>query len=398
MAGPSTLTRSAYSGRNQGPEYLGTINVAQNQTVNLNRSINLFRPLASLLFRLRMRVVISVAPYTSVAAEAPYTFLSRLRITGTWRGQQLVPCDLSGATLFVQPRLFNVFGNDAYFGTTPPVRQADPGQPYAQATANFGDAGTYDLDILYHLPMNPIIGKSNRARLTVPYYWRAEDWQDTLQVYATFGDATSFGDPTGATVAISAFGSGSGTPTLDIFGSYVTLGPLAQGYQPAVVIRAEQVSSASLTQGATALQIFQLQKQKTTRVLLKTGQAGVTTSPGSIFASLDDLMLDQTQVQVDNKPIRNNLSNIAFKSAMNRQQDTNGVQGYFLVDFIDSQDPRTAFRADNPNVVGGGSQFNLTSNVVAPGNAPLVTMIQEQILSVNGDPYWGNGSADAPNR
>ncbi len=393
MASPvADLAKSlaAYLGRNQGPELFTvvphTAGAAQSVVVNRNLSIN--RPLESIQLQYRARVTVSVANMGAVAAEAPATFLNRITINGTFKGTALTPIKLTGATANVWARLFGARGSSVIING---VRQAEPGIPYGQTLANIGNIGVYDIIVSYYIPTWPLVSYSSRAWESVPYFWQPEDWADSIQLQLDFGDATSLGTAGGATVALTAFGSAAGVPECRIFTQYCILGDFRPNthFQTAAVIRNENQITAGMTALTTNALIQPLQKQKTTNIMFKTGTnlAG-TNSAVQVFAALSDVMLDRTLVVVDNKNIRFNQDNIANKETLGMKFGTILPQGYNGFSFIDSQTPRTAYRADDPNVVGGGSTFQLTTDVLTAGATQAVNVVQEMIFANRSDPSW----------
>ena len=377
----------AYLGRNQGPEFFTS--VAHNgtvQQVQIPRNLSINRPLEALIFRWRGRVAITVANMTAAAAESPMTILQRINVTGTFKSTSLTPINLTGATAFSYARLFGFRGSSCYING---VRQTDPSVPFGQTLAGFGNIGTYDLDIWYFVPTWPIVALTSRQVNIPMYFWQPEDWADSLQVRLDLGDATSFGTVGGATVAFSSFGVGTGTPVVEIYTRYSILGDLRNSFRTACVLRNESQNVANLTGINQNVQIQPLQKQKTTNVLVKSGTILAGSTAGvQVFGALTDLMLDKTQIQVDNKAIRNNLSNLAAKESVGLQFLTVPPEGYLPFTFVDSQTPRTAFRADLPQVVGSGSSFLLITDVLTAGATQQVNVVQEQIQADVDDPYW----------
>lgn len=380
---------SAYLGRNQGPEFFTSVphnGVAQQVLIPRNLSIN--RPLEALIFRWKGRVDISVANMGAAAAESPMTILNRITVNGTFKGTALTPIKIQGSTAFSWARLFGIRGSSCYING---IRQTDPNVPFAQTLANFGNIGTYDLDIWYVVPTWPIVSGSSRAWESVPYFWQPEDWADSIQVTLELGDATAFGTVGGATVAFTAFGSGAGTPVVEIYTRYVILGTIRPGrhFRTAAVIRNEQQTTAGLTAISANVRIQPLQKQKTTNIMVKSGVTLAGSTAGvQVFGSLSDLMLDKTLIVVDNKFIRNNLSNLASKESIGFSDTTILPQGYLNFSFIDSQSPRTAFRADDPMVVGAGANFELDTDVLTAGALQAVNVVQEMIFADRDDPTW----------
>jgi hypothetical protein len=385
---------AAYLGRNQGPEFFtSTPHNGTAQTVLIPRNLNINRPLERLLFRWRGRVVIAGANYTVAAAESPQTIIQRITVNGTFKGTALTPIKISGATAYVWPRMFGLRGSSSYFtvgGVT--TRQAEPTVPFQQTLANFGNTGTYDLDIWYDVPVWPIVEVGSRADEIVPYLWQPQDWADSLQVTLDLGDLSSFGTPAAMTTAtFTAFGSAAGSPTVEIYTQYAILGTFRPGvaFRTACVVRNEQTITAGMTGIASNVRIMPLQKQKTTNIMVKSGAILAGTSAGvQVFGTLTDAMLDKTLIVVDNKFIRNNLSNLASKENIGYSFQAIEPQGYLPFSFIDSQTPRTAFRADDPNVVGSGSNFELDTDVLTAGAQQAVNVVQEMIFADRDDPSW----------
>lgn len=119
--------------------------------------------------------------------------------------------------------------------------------------------------------------------------------------------------------------------------------------------------------------------------MVKVGTQATGTSGGvTVYATLESQtapQLQQTQLIVDNKPVRNNFLNTAYKEYQAYAFDARWPQGYLDFSFIDSMNPLTAYPADQ---LAGGSVFELDSQVAtAPANA-FGEVIQEQYLGVPG--------------
>jgi len=382
---------ASYLGRDQGPEFFTSFNtpLTAPTTVNITKNLSLNRPLKTITVRLSFRDVIAVANMTAAAAESPMTILNRFIVTGTYKGSALTPISAQGSTLFARTRLFGLRGSSCYING---IRQADLSVPFAQTLANFGNTGSYDIEIFYVIPVGPVVSSSKRASEIVPYYWQPQDWADSLQIRLELGDSTAFGTNAGGTThTFTAMGGATGTPLVEIFTNYVILGTIRPGalFRTAVIIFNESQITSGVTAVAANVRLLPLQKQKTTNVIVKSGVnlTGVT-SGVQVFASLSDVMLDKTVIMVDNKQIRNNQSNKASKESIGYNFGTILPQGYQLWSFIDSQSPRTAFRADDPNVVGAGSAFELDTDVISAGANQVVNVVQEMIYADRDDPSW----------
>jgi hypothetical protein len=151
----------------------------------------------------------------------------------------------------------------------------------------------------------------------------------------------------------------------------------------AVTIRAiQQVPQGNITAAsANALKLAQLQKYKTLNAVLKSGSLAAGTSAGvQVYSALSDFIFEQTQIRVDNKAIRNNLSNITYKDYLAYAFDAIAQQqGYLPMTFVDSLDPRTAFDGDK---VSAGSTYEVDSQVIAGGATNFAEVIQEYFQGV----------------
>jgi len=113
--------------------------------------------------------------------------------------------------------------------------------------------------------------------------------------------------------------------------------------------------------------------------LLKTGriQAAGLTAGVDTLATLSDVQTENTQLVVDNKPLRNNQNNMVEKSYHQRMFNTVVPEGYFTLTFVDGGTSLLAYRGDK---LPGGSQFNLQSNIITANANQRQRMLQEYIL------------------
>jgi hypothetical protein len=233
--------------------------------------------------------------------------------------------------------------------------------------------------LLYYVPLVPLMGfGQSMKRQQTNYLLMPDDWTDTLQLELRFGDASALGDTTGATTAFTAFGSAAGTPTCEVHLNHGILGPFAKGMRSGVVIRNERqiVDVQSL---ATQQRITALQKRITNVVLVKTGLIETTgvTSGVNTFDSLSDVLFNRTQIEVDNKPLRQNDNNRLQRAYNCWQMDTDPMEGYLPLTFIEGQNPLLAFRGDG---LSGGSTFELLSDVISANAANRLQYLQEQVI------------------
>jgi hypothetical protein len=369
-------------GRFQGPELLfsqtttlgGTAGGVA-ETIRPANPINLARPLESLEIVLRGRLVIGTAAYTVGAPESPQTLIERIVVRGNHRvwGSQ-VPIDISGATAYVWPRIFQPVGNNLLLGTT---RSADPGMPFVGTTGlTTGAVATYDFQCHYRIPVWPIQWSRRQA---IPFLWRQEDWGNTLQIEITVGDRTSLGTPAGGTTTTwTAYGSATGSPTVEVFANYSLLGSFARTGIPGLVVRTEQTVTPALTAVTSNVQLgAELRKQITTNVVVKSGiRLAGTTGGVTIFGSLSDVQLDRTRIVVDQKPIRDTGRNYASKNYYGSMYSTVIPQGYFLLSFVEAGNNQLALRSEK---IPQGAAFTLTTDVLTADANNRQTVIQEQV-------------------
>ena len=363
-------------GRNQGPEFFFQQAWTPLQTVQIPKNVNLNRPLERLILRLDLRITIAGANMATVFPEALQSLIQQVQLQGQHRVYgALVPLQLTGADIFAWPSFFKSAGNVILING---VRVNPLGVPNGMPLATFGNIGTYDCQIFWEIPLVPVLPVAAKLN-AVPFLYMQQDWADTLNLQLTMGDATSLGvQGAGGSVTFSALGSGQGNPQFFVYTNYEILGALADKLTTAVTIRAiQQVPQGNITAAsANLVKLAQLQKYKTLNAVLKSGTLAAGTSPGvQVYATLSDAIFEQTQIRVDNKAIRNNLSNITYKDYLRYAFDAIGQpQGYLPMTFVDSLNPRTAFDGD---LVAGGSTYEVDSQIIAANAANYAEVIQE---------------------
>ena len=363
-------------GRNQGPEFFFQQAWTPLQTVQIPKNVNLNRPLERIIIRWDGRITIAGAPMAAVFPEALQSLIQQVQLQGQHRVfGALVPLQLTGADIFAWPGLFKPAGNVILING---VRVNPMGVPNGMPLATFGNVGTYDIRVFWEIPLVPTLPVSSKLNC-VPFLYMQNDWADTLNLQLTMGDATSLGTQgAGGSATFSAFGSGAGNPQFFVYTNYEILGALADKLTTAVTIRAiQQVPQGNITAAsANLVKLAQLQKYKTLNAVLKSGLLAAGTSPGvQVYAALSDVIFEQTQIRVDNKAIRNNLSNLTYKDYLRYAFDALAQpEGYLPMSFVDSLNPRTAFDGD---LVSGGSSFEVDSQIIAANAANYAEVIQE---------------------
>lgn len=376
LASASTL------GRYQAPELFQSFNVdlSTPSTVVLPRQLNINRPLHSILIDLQFRLTVTVGAYADVAAEAPQSILQNIQLRGIHRSYgSLVPVDMTGATLFSYPRLFQHVGSEAFISVGGAALTLAGRGTVPFTSAFTGAVNTHDIRLLYYVPLVPLMGNGQSVkRQQTNYLLMPDDWTDTLQLELRFGDDSAFGDPTGATTAFTGFQSATGSPTCAVYLNHGILGPFAKGMRSGIVIRNER-QLTDVQSLATQQRLTALQKRITNCVLVKSGTIEDTgmTSGVQVFSDLSDAILDRTQIMVDNKPLRQNDSNFIQRAYNSWMFDTDPMQGYLPITFVEGQNPLLAYRGDG---LSGGSTFELLSDIDSAAATNRVNYIQEQVI------------------
>jgi len=354
------------------------------QTIANTSPLNLTRPAESITILASFRVTVTVAPYTAVAPEAPQNFIQKIILAGQSNnfGGTQIPISLSGATAYAWGRMFQIeAGGGEYFISKAGgalTRAAQPGRPFTSAFD--GTVATHDMIVIINIPFGPSLmpGQAVRKQST-SYLLQPSDWGNTLFLNLIIGDASAFGDPTGATVTFQGFG-GTGNPFFAAHVNYALLGDFRNSTQRSgLIIRQEQPTTPNQTALGTTQLLTQLSHQITTSVLLKTGRVQTAGLTGGIdtLASLSDVQMEATQIIVDNTAKRNNSSNFVQKAYLERMFNTVIPEGYYPVTFVDGDNALLAYRGDR---LPGGSQCNLVSNVITANAAQRQRVVQEYIL------------------
>lgn len=384
---PNLTARQVASllGRNQGPEFFFQQPWTALNNVVIPKAINLNRPLERIAAVWQGRIAVGTANIAPVFVESVQNLIQTFKLTGTHAAfKAITPINLTGADAFAWPKLFKARGGSIYVnGARSENLDIPAGFPAGTGFLGTTGGSPYDTEIHYNIPLTPVLPVAAKVSL-VPFLYQQKDWGDTLQLFLTFADATALGTLGTSVVTFTGFQSGAGTPQVFLFTNYEILGALAESISSAVVIRNTQnIPQSNITSAASTLQRLQLlQKQKTTNILLKSGALAAGTSGGvSVYSTLSDLIFQQTQVIVDNKPVRNNFLNAAYKEYQAYSFDARWPQGYLVFSFLDSMNPLTAYPADQ---LAGGSQFELDSQVLTGGATNFAEVIQEQYLGVPG--------------
>jgi hypothetical protein len=380
---PSTRPYAAHLYKPAGvkPVQLG-IAWADAATPSLSSKIDLALPIRALRLILSGRLTIGGADFTSVNPEGLLNMISNIHLEGTnsRQGGDVSPWDIDLATAWILPHLFkHRAGFFRINGAQVPV----PGTPFP-ATGATGYAnkaqGNYDFEIGVDLPFHPY---SSPPDFRPGYLVRKEEWADTLQLSFKFGHqangATGFlgVGAGGSTVAWSQPGGGGGTPTLDVYSLPVQMGAIRNHVLPGVISRTSRPINTILQSAGAPISLAQLQRKRTSRLYVKTG----TTANGSAFDTLNDNNVTALGIASggNTKAIRPTVDVRAYKMNQSEDWGREPIQGYTCLDFIESGNPDSAYQAQNPEVIGDGTTFEVMANVAGVVNGYGI-VIQEQIL------------------
>jgi hypothetical protein len=368
-------------GRNQGPEFFFQQAFVPLQTVQIPKNVNLNRPLERLTILWEGRITIAGANMASVFPEALQSLIQQIQLQGQHKTYgALVPLQLTGADVFAWPALFRTTGCAINING---VRVNPLGKPNGLPLATFGNTGTYDIQVFWDVPLVPVLPAAAKLN-AVPFLYMQSDWGDTLNLQLIFGDASSLGTlGGGGSLAFTAFGSTTGNAQFFVYTNYEILGALADKLTTATTIRSiQQVPQGNITAISSNLsKIAQLQKYKTLNAVVKTGLLAAGTSAGvQVYSALSDTVLEQTQIRIDNKSIRNNLKNAVFNEYLRFAfESEHKPEGYLPITFVDSLNPRTAFDGDK---VSAGSTYEVDSQIATGNGANYAEVIQEYFQGV----------------
>lgn len=353
----------------------------------LSQQVDLSLPLRAFRFNFRGRAVIGTAGVATPSPEGFLNLISNLTISGTNARQKgnvtLWSLDLATAygilhtTSTVRAATYTINSGTGDTQTT------QPSYPWPADNNPTGTTGTYDFRIVITLPLHPFASQyfGNHPHWVPAYLMRNEEWKDSVLISGTFptvaGGAVAGPFGTGAagtTITMSAYGSGSGTPVIDVYSMPIIMGlDLKDGVLPGVMTRTQVAINTVLQSAGTNINILNLQKQPTTRIFIKSGAGTVP----PIFASVNETNITALGIQLAaNRNVRNVVDIFAHKDLETDTYTRNLIQGYNLFDFIESGNPDSAYPGQD---IGDGATFQLIANVAGLANAQGI-IVQEQTL------------------
>lgn len=355
-----------------------------NGSAVVTSKVDLSKPIRGFRLVLKGRLTIGTLAFVNVNPEGLLNLLSEIIIAGTNSRQNgnVTLWDLDLATLWT---IQHLFGHRAASFTINGASVAVPGSPFPSGYMN-GATGAYDFRIVVDLPAHPFaVGSGVRPGFLI----RQEEWTDSISVSFSFGT-----QPSGAvdgslglgaattTTAFTAYGSGAGTPTVDLYVLPVQMGHLKDQVLPGIVTRVQRPITSVLQGAGGGVTLLSLQKQRTSRLYLKTGTLTGIAVPA--FKTLDDTNVTAIGLQTggSNRNVKATEDIFAYKANQATDYAREPIQGYTCLDFIESGNPDSAFPGQSAKVVGAGSTFELVGNVVGEVNG-YGLVIQEQITHLH---------------
>jgi hypothetical protein len=360
-------------------------------TQTLTQQVDLSLPIRGFRMSFKGRVVIGTAGFTTANPEGFLNLISSIIIQGTNARQQgnLTLYNIDLATLFVVQNFF-AYRGAAYYSInsgTGETELAPPTLPMPASYAPITATGTYDFRIVLDIPFHPMQSNAfGKEPLTIPQFLvRNEEWKDSIQIVLGFGNQAG-GGATGVlglsagttTITFSAYGSGSGTPTIDISSLPVLMGAaLKDQILPGVISRVSTPITSVMQSAGTGVPLLNLQKQPTPRIFFKQGVSTITPA----FTSLTDTNVTALGVQLgQNRNIRNVLDIFQHKLQQADVYSRDLIQGYTMFDFMDQGNPDSSYPGQD---IGDGATLQTTGNVTGVANA-LALVVQEQVLQQPG--------------
>lgn len=181
------------------------------------------------------------------------------------------------------------------------------------------------------------------------------------------------------TTTWSAYGSGAGLPTLDVYSLPIIMGlDLKDQVVPGFLTRVSQPINTPLQSAGSQIVLLNLQKQPTTRLFFKTGTSTVPNG-NPAFATLSDVNATALGVLLGgNRNVKNLVDIFSHKQEFLDVYPHGPMVGYNCFDWIASGNPDSSYPGDQ---IGDGTTFQLVANVAGVANG-YGLIIQEQALYV----------------
>jgi len=353
----------------------------------LSQVVDLSLPVRGFRFVFKGRCVVGVAGMASTSPEGFLNLISNITIQGTNARQKgnvtLWSTDFATAYSIqhlTSPKRSGFYAINSGSGLT---QVTEPSTPYPADNNPTNNTGTFDFICTVDFPLHPFADQymGNHPHWIPAYLMRNEEWKDSVQISGSFPTVANGAvagplgtGQAGTTLTFTAFGSGAGNPTVDVYSLPIIMGlDLKDGVLPGILSRVSTPINTILQSAGTGVTLVNMQKQPTTRVYIKSGASTVPPA----FASLNDTNITAIGILLGaNRNVRNVLDIFAHKQIAADTYERNQIQGYMLLDFMESGNPDSAYPGQD---IGDGATFQLTANVAGLANAQGI-VIQEQTL------------------
>lgn len=381
--------------RPYGPKAISVGNAfAKNGKLTLNQAFDLALPILGVRLVIKGRVAVGTANYTNVNPFGVLGLVPRVQITGTnaRQGGNVTLVDTSLANAWILNSIFNPQGNLLIVNSVARPLPTTPLIGSATATTENSyflgttAASPYDFIIACDIPFHP---HGLALLFRTAFGVRKEEYANTLAMqvfYDAVADAAEngLGLSAGTSVTtLTAFGSGAGSPTVDVYALPFEMGlDMKDTILPGVISRVDTPVGSIATAAGANVQLSQLQPQPTTRVYLLQG----TSTNNPHFKTLVDTNITALGVYVGGNRAIRELDDIwAHKQIICSQYGRPPIIGVNVFDFIDSGSPFSAFPGDNLS----GAYFTLQGTLGGVANGYAVTIQEQMIWRPSGQLFAG---------
>jgi len=371
--------------RDQGPEFEQTLAFTALTQVSTPTSLRTDRKVKMFYLHFRGRLTNSATPGTYRTNTLLGTSMFSLIQQATLRGQHLrygaqTPIVMRGEFMAEMMALMNP-------NYIPRFSNSDNGGAIVVGKDLVNTAShTNDVDFVIPIPTFPLDLSPSDQQF---YSLHGPDWPGNLYFDVLCADVTACGVTT-AQSTLSAYGSGGGSPSIDILSVRPLVSKaLASQIRPAVTFRVQNFSqpTAAVSTGASGsgVKLGDLTVGKdTTRIIAKFGTAQTGTSAGvTAYASLSDAICTRFFVSLDNRQLRFQNAN-ADSASMDYMMQFYGRTipvGYRAIDFISGIGTGTA----NPKASFQSSQLTAARKFEVDGDLTVSAtniseFVQEMLL------------------
>jgi hypothetical protein len=365
--------------------------------INVQKNIPLLQPLAHVGIKWSGRLTVTVS-ITDSPPEVGLNVFSQIKIFGTHvsLGSE-TPVQMSGEWAGRLPGLVDrakgsgIAVMDVTSGGVTTYYVIDDFSKGVFTPTFFAAGGSpYDINVRWIIPTYPMGVLDFNA---LQYLWDARSWGQTMQMQFQTRDASAVGAfGTTGTKVLSAYGSATGNPSVQVLLDYANLGPkLDASIAKAVLVRTTQGISQFLTAALpVGSRLLLMQNKKTLNVLVKTGT--IETGSNNVYASLSDSIIAQTQLLKNASPIRNLVLNDMTDFLSQFREARRHAPGYLVIGCDDGEPANNPHAAIRANEWGAATQFNLASQVVTGAATNLGEALQEY---VDGEPVIAQAASSS---